>query len=125
MSAADALDAAAMIAEEGQTVSLAGITAQTYNPVTGTPSSTAYAATAKAVLLPLLAYRKLDHTNLVGGEETMLLAAYDTAGVIVTQPPVDSIVTLADGSKRTLVAVDPLRPDGTTIFFDCVVRGRV
>lgn len=115
---------AAVIERNGQTVTIAGAVTQSYNTTTGAVTNTAsYNATAKAVPLPLQAYRKVGQTNIVAGDETLLLAAVDTAGAAMTDPPVDATVTLADGSKRTLVAVDPLRPAGTTLIFDCVMRG--
>ena len=53
----------------------------------------------------------------------MLIAGLDTTGAAMTQPPVDSTVTLADASTLTLVAIERLDPDGDgSIYYDGVVR---
>jgi hypothetical protein len=55
----------------------------------------------------------------------MLLAGLDTSGAALPQPPVNAVVTLADGTtKRTIIAVETLDPDGDgSIIYDCVIRG--
>jgi hypothetical protein len=111
-----------MIARKGQTVSLAGITSSTYAPATGIATPTAYTASGDAVLLPLSPYRKAGNTSIIDGDEQMLLAGVN--GAALTEPPVNTVVTLADDTKYTLVAVEPLRPAGLNIMFDCIVRGQ-
>ena len=116
--------AANVLANKGQTVTISGETSGTYDPSTGGVTGTAYSATAKAVLLPLSPYRQANDTSVRAGDEQMLLAALDTSGDALTEPPLNSIVTLADGvTKYALVSIDPLHPDGTELLFDCVVRG--
>jgi hypothetical protein len=118
--------AAEMIERKGQTVSIVGTGSATYDPATGTTTPTTYSKTAKAVPgLPLSPFRKVNSTTIVEGDQQMLLAGLDTSGAALPQPPVNAVVTLADGStKRTLIAVDPLDPDGEgSIIYDCVIRG--
>lgn len=111
-----------MIAAKGQAVSIAGTTSGTYNPATGTVTGTAYSKAAKAVILPLNPFRKAANSNIKDGDEQMLLAGLDTSGAALSQPPVNSTVTLADGTG-TLVAIDRLDPDGEgSIIYDCVIR---
>lgn len=113
-----------LIARKGQTVAIEGALSSLYDPVTGTVSTTAYSAMASAVILPLSAYRKANDTLVKEGDEQMLLAGLDTSGTALARPPVDSTVTLGDGSVRTLIAVSPLDPDAEgAIIYDCVVRG--
>lgn len=113
-----------LLADKGQTVTIAGETGATYDPATGATSSTAYSVTAKAVLLPLSPYRQANDSNAQSGDEQMLLAALNTAGAALTRPPLNATITLADGtSKYTLIAIEPLRPAGTNLLFDCIVRG--
>lgn len=121
----DETDARDMLADEGQTVTVAGTASSTYDPATDTVTPTAYSATASAALVPLSPYRMEKDTNIVSGDERMLLSAVDANGNAIGKPPLDSLVTLADGtSKYTIVAVDPLHPAGTDLLYDCVVRGR-
>lgn len=111
------------IADKGQTVSIAGASAGAYDVATGTVSQTAYSATGKAVILPLNPFRKTGNVNVKAGDEQMLLAGLATGGAALTQPPVDSVVTLADGTtKGTLVAIEPLAPAGLNIIYDCILR---
>jgi hypothetical protein len=126
MTVAQRTRAADMIARKGQTVTIAGTTAATYNPATGSTAPNAYSKTAKAVPgLPLNPFRKAGSTTIVEGDQQMLLAGLDTSGAALPQPPVNADVTLADGTtKRTLIAVDPIDPDGDgSIIYDCVIRG--
>lgn len=116
--------ASAAIARKGQTVTIAGTTGGTYDASQGLVSASAYSKTAKAVLLPMSPYRQQRDSNIKSGDEQMLLSALDTSGAVLPEPPINAVVTLADGStKYTLISVDPLHPDGTDIFFDCAVRG--
>lgn len=112
------------IARKGQSVSIAGATGGTYDVSTGTVSNTAYSASGKAVILPLNPNRKTGNVDVKAGDEQMLLAGVATGGAVLSQPPVDAVVTLGDGTtKRTIVAVEPLAPAGLNILYDCIVRG--
>ena len=128
MTVAQRTSATRMIADKGQTVTISGTSSATYNTATGATTATTYSATVKAVVLPLgsagrFGNRKDGSSLAVAGDQNMIVAAVDTSGAVLATPPVDSIITLADGSKRTLVSVDALSPDGTSIIFDCLVRG--
>lgn len=113
-----------MITAKGQTVTIAGETASTYDTSTGTTSNTAYNKTGKAVLLPLDAFRKENGLNVKAGDEQLLLAGLDSSGAALSIPPINSVVTLANGGKRTIIAVDQLDPEGAgSILYDCTVRG--
>jgi hypothetical protein len=115
--------AAAMLADKGQTVTIDGETAGTYDTATSSVTGTAYSATAKAVLLPLSPYRQASDSNVQAGDEQMLLSALDATGAALVKPPLNAIITLTGGAKYTLVSIEPLHPDGTELLFDCVVRG--
>lgn len=112
-----------MLSRKGQTVTLIGETAAVYDPAAGSTTSTPYSAIAKAVLLPMTPYRQQRDTNIRAGDEQMLLATVDTDGDTLDAPPLNATVTLADGRKYALVSIEPLRPDGTDLLFDCAVRG--
>lgn len=121
MSIEDRRDAANDIRDEGQALTLVWTSAATYNTATATTSQTATTVNSWGVLLPLDKARKVDDTMIVAGDETLLLSALDDTGAAY-EPKVNGIITLADGSKRTLIAIDTLAPAGLTIMFDCVVR---
>lgn len=119
--------AADMLDRKGQTVTIAGDASATYDPATTGVTPTAYSATVKGVVVPLRRlgfspYRVSADSGLAVGDEGLLLAGLDTAGAAVAQPPLGATVTLADGTAYTLVACEPLRPDGTNIIYDCAIR---
>jgi len=123
MTVAQRLSAKTMIAAKGQTITIAGKSGtSTLNPSTRAVTSTAYSATTTAVLLPLTKARKVDGDLIKQSDETLLISALDSAGAALAEPPVNSTVTLADGSKRTIIAIDQLSPAGLVIMFDAVVR---
>lgn len=124
MTAAQRTRAADVIERKGQTVTIAGTSSGTYNTATSSVTGTPYSKTVKAALLPLAGYRKVDGTNIKAGDETLLIAGLDTSDAALPEPPINSIVTLADGTtKKTLVMVSPLAPAGLNIIYDAVVRG--
>ena len=123
MTAAQRSNADRMIEGKGQAITIAGETAGTYDPANGTTTpTTPYSATTYGVLLPLDKSRKVDGTTIVAGDETLLISALDNTDAAISEPPVNSVVTLAGGGKRVIVAIDVLAPAGLTIMFDAVVR---
>ena len=124
MTTAQRLSADRMIEAKGQAVTLTARAGGAYNTATGSASITTTTQTGKGVILPLGGYRKIDGTMIVAGDETLLLSGLDSDGVALTEPSVDDTVTDANGDAYTLVRIDPLRPAGLAIMFDCVVRRR-
>lgn len=122
MSLEDRLDAAEMLAEEGQAVTLTYPGGGTYDPATGTTSGSAPSPeTVSGVILPLSPFRK-SQGNIVEGDQQLLLAAENSTGTAISAPVVNGTVTDANSKVWTLIAVDPLNPDGTAILYDCIVR---
>lgn len=118
----DRLTAADMLAEDGQTVTLSYVGGATYNPATGgTSGSAASPATVKGAILPLNPFRKAQ-SNVVEGDQQLLLSALDTSGAAITAPQVNGSITDANAKVWTLIAVEPLSPAGTDVLYDCIVR---
>jgi hypothetical protein len=111
-----------LIEAKGQTVTLTRRTLGAYNVSTGTASVSTTTETGKGVILPLAGYRKVGIGNIAPGDETLLLSALLSDGTAMTIPELGETITTADAIVREIVAVDPLRPDGAAIFYDCVVR---
>ena len=74
------------------------------------------------MILPLSAFRK-SGDSIIEGDQQFLLSALTSTGTVLTAPHVNDTVTLADGNVVTIIALDPLTPAGTSILYDCVVRG--
>lgn len=124
MTAVQRASTARLIAAKGQAVTITYTEGAIYSTATGGLSGgTDYTINTDAVLLPLAPFRKAGNSNIAPGDESLLIATIDDVGDIFDMPPVDAVVTLADGSKRVIVAIETLAPAGLAIMFDAVVRG--
>ena len=122
MSVEDRLDAEEMLAEDGQSMTLAYVGGGTYDPATGTTSGSAPASvTVKGAIFPLSPFRK-SQGNIVEGDQQCLLSALDTSGAAITAPQANGTITDANARPWTIVAVEPLSPAGLDILYDCVIR---
>jgi hypothetical protein len=118
----DRLSAADMLAEDGQSVTLAYVGTSVYDPATGeTTTTTPDPQTVKGAIFPLSPFAK-SQGNIVEGDQQLLLSALNTAGAAITAPQVSGTITDANANVWTLVAVEPLSPAGTDVLFDCVIR---
>lgn len=119
--AIDRQEAADMIAEFGQAVTLTRIAAGTYDPATGTSTPTTSTQAGKGVILPLSAFRK-GGDNIIEGDQQLLLSALKADGSVLTVPHVDDTVTDSASVVWSLIAIDPLSPAGAAILYDCIAR---
>ena len=123
MTVAQRSTAARLLADKGQTMTLAYVGGGTYDPATGSTSGAAPASkTVKGALLPLNPFKKGGNSNIVEGDQALLLSAIDTSGAAITEPMVNGVVTDANAKPWTLIAVEPLAPAGLPILYDCVAR---
>jgi hypothetical protein len=121
--AQDRIDAAASLAEDGMTVTVTYRTPGAYDPATGTTSISTSTATAKGVIFPFsVGLRKMAGTNIVEGDQQLILAALATDGSALTAPKVDDTVS-ANGKSYSIVDVAPLAPGGTDLIYTCTIRG--
>jgi hypothetical protein len=121
----DRAEAAEMLADFGQALTITRRSAGAYDPNIGSATITETTQAGTGVILPLSAYRKATGTNIVEGDQQLLLSALKTDGSALTVPHVDDNVTDVNGNVWALVAIDPLTPAGTDILYDCVVRRAV
>ena len=120
--AEDRASAAEMLAEDGQTMTLAYVGTSVYDPATGeTTLTTPDPQTVKGAILPMSPFAK-SVGNIVEGSQQCLLAAENTAGTAIAEPEVNGTITDANGDEWTITAVEPLAPAGLAIMHDCVVR---
>lgn len=118
----DRAEAADMIAEFGQAVTLTRIAAGTYDPATGTSTPSTSTQAGKGVILPLSPMKKAAGTNIPEGAQQLLLSALKADGSVLVVPHVDDNVTLASGEVMQIIAVDPLTPAGVAVLYDCIVK---
>jgi hypothetical protein len=121
--AQDRLDAANGLADDGMTVTLTRHVAGAYDPATGTSTITPTTSSVSGAVFPFsTGLRKMAGTNIVEGDQQLILAALTTAGAVVTPPQVGDTVTI--GSKvHEIVDVAPLSPGGTDLIYTCTIRG--
>jgi len=121
MTVAQRLSADAMIAKFGQAVTLTRRSAGAYDVATSSAAVSETTQTGKGVILPLAGYRKADGKVIVHGDETLLLSALASDGTALA-PSVNDKLTDAGGATYLVTVVDPLRPAGLAIIWDCVGR---
>lgn len=111
-----------LIEAKGQVITLTRRAPSAYDPATGTSAITLTTQTGKGVILPLSPMTKANASNIVAGDQQMLLSSLNSTGGVLTVPHVDDTATLANGEVVSIVSVDPLSPAGLDILYDCVVR---
>lgn len=106
---------------KGQSLTLTRQTAGTYNPATGQATVT---TTTQAGYGAIFDYsdKNIDGVLVVSGDKQLLLSAVNSAGTALTAPVVNDTVT-AGGVVRTITRIKTLSPAGTTVMFDCNLRG--
>lgn len=119
----DRLDAANGLAADGQTVTITRQVSGAYAPATGTSTQIPSTKTASGVVFPFsTGLRKMAGTNIVEGDQQLILAALDTSGTVLTPPQVGDTATVA-GKVYEIVDVAPLAPGGTDLIYTCTIRG--
>lgn len=122
----DRADAADMLAEFGQAVTLTRNAAGTYDPATGTTPITTSTQAGKGVILPLGAMMRRAFMgggdNIIEGDQEMFLSALTATGGVLAVPHINDTVTDSAGGVWTITTIDPLSPAGTAILYDCIVR---
>ena len=107
--------ASALLAMGGQQVTVTP-PGGTYDVTTSAFTGTGVPFQTTGVLLPLS--RGLTHmagTDIQTGDMQLLLSG------TIAQPAVDTKV-LVNGKTYTIIEVSPVNPNGTAIYFDCIVR---
>jgi hypothetical protein len=114
----DQTSAKQLLAEAGQAVTLTPPTTGTYDPNTATVTGAAPTpVTTTGVVLPLS--RGLKHmpgTDITASDQQLLLPGD------IAEPVLDTKATIG-GVDYTIKEVAPLNPGGTSLLYDCVIRG--
>jgi hypothetical protein len=107
--------ASALLAMGGQQVTITP-PGGTYDVTTSTFTGTGVPFQTTGVLLPLS--RGLTHmpgTDIQSGDMQLLLPG------TIAEPAVDTVVVIG-GKPYTIIEVSPFNPNGTAVYFDCIVR---
>lgn len=122
MTAANRSTADRLLVSKGQAVTITRRTAGAYDPATGSATVTETTQSGHGVFLPLSPFRKSQDSLIAEGDQQLLLSALNASGSALTAPHVDDTVTDANSVVWSIIAVDPLSPDGTDALYDCIAR---
>ena len=106
---------------KGQAVTITRQVSGTYDPATGAAIVTTTTQTGTGAIFDY-SDRNIDGELILSGDKQLLLSVV-TAGGYLTAPLVNDTVTDAGGVVRTITRVKALSPAGTTVLFDCNLRG--
>ena len=106
---------------KGQTVTLSRNTAGAYDPATGTTPVTVTTQNGTGAIFDYND-KNIDGVLILSGDKQLLLSAVNSTGTALTAPMVNDTVT-AGGVVRTITRIKTLAPAGTTVLYDCNLRG--
>ena len=107
---------------KGQAVTLSRQTAGVYDPTTGETVVTVTTQTGTGAIFDY-ADENIDGVLILSGDKQLLLSAVNSTGTALTAPMVNDTVTDTGGVVRTITRIKTMSPAGTTVLFDCNLRG--
>ena len=111
-----------MLRGKGQAIVLTRRTAGAYDPTTGAAAVT---TTVQNGYGGIFDYEdeNIDGTLILSGDKKLLLSPINSAGTALVAPEVNDTVTDKALVVRTITRIKTLSPAGTTVMFDCNLRG--
>ena len=106
---------------KGQTVILTRSTVGTYDATKGSSSITTTTQTGWGAVFEY-GNNKIDGVIINVGDKQLLLSALNAAGNLLTAPMLNDTVTIG-GTVYTISMIKNIAPAGTTVLFDCNIRG--
>lgn len=107
---------------KGQAVTLSRQTAGAYDPATGTSTVVVTTQNGTGAIFDY-ADKNIDGVLILSGDKQLLLSAVNSTGTALTAPMVNDTVTDTGGVVRTITRIKTMSPAGTTVLFDCNLRG--
>lgn len=113
---------------KGQPITIVHFGPAAYDPTTGTNSPTQTTQTGCGVVLEYNTFIRSGVRDEPGsliqkGDKQMLLSPLKTDGTALIPPVAGDTVTTISGDSYTVTSVGALAPAGTTVYFECNVRG--
>ena len=112
-----------VLKDKGQAVTITRQSSGTYDTTTGAAAVTTTTQSGYGAILDY-ADKNIDGTLILSGDKQLLLSAVNSAGTALTAPEVNDTVTDAASAVRTITRIKTLSPAGTTILYDCNLRGQ-
>jgi hypothetical protein len=110
-----------MLQGKGQAVTITRQVSGAYDPATGTATVTTTVQNGYGAIFDY-SDKNVDGVLILSGDKQLLLSAVNSTGTALTAPEVNDTVT-AGGMVRTITRIKALSPAGTTVMFDCNLRG--
>jgi len=107
---------------KGQKVTLIRQVSGAYDPATGQATVTTTIQAGTGAIFDY-ADKNIDGVLILSGDKQLLLSAVNSTGTALTAPLVNDTVTDVGGVVRTITRIKALSPAGTTVLFDCNLRG--
>lgn len=117
--------AADLLAKYGQVVTLAWRSSGSYDPATGSVEITTSTQECRG-LEESYAAHQIDGTNILTGDTKFMLSPVTTSGEVIDLHEGENgtmTLTLSDGTVRSVVKTEPLRPAGTLVSATLQLRG--
>jgi hypothetical protein len=110
-----------MLKGKGQTIVITRQVSGAYDPTTGQATVTTTVQNGYGAIFDY-SDKNIDGELILSGDKQLLLSAVNSTGTALTAPEVNDTVT-AGGMVRTITRIKALSPAGTTVMFDCNLRG--
>ena len=117
-----ATTSAELLTEFGQAVTLTESTPGAYNTATGEPAAPDVTTQSAVGVVRDYSSRSIDGTLIQAGDRLLIVGPKATAGADLTEPTVESTVTLADGSVWTVKRVEAMNPAGVALAYRLQLR---
>lgn len=114
--------AAELLAEFGQAVTLTESTPGTYDPAQSKPAAPDVTTQTAVGVVREYSSRSIDGTLIQAGDRLLIVGPKTTAGQALSEPTVESTLTLADGSVWTVKRVEAMNPAGTALAYRLQLR---
>lgn len=117
-----AADAADLIAEFGQPVTLTRSVPGAYDTATGTNGASTVTTQACLAVEDAYKAREIDGTLVRVGDRRLILSPETSSGTAVTAAEPGDTITFADGTVWTVKTVEPTSPGGTALIYTLQLR---
>lgn len=111
-----------MLKGKGQTIILSRNSVGAYDPTTGESTITVTTQTGYGAIFDY-SDRNIDGELILSGDKQLILSAVNSTGTALTAPEVNDTVTDVGSVVRTITRIKAVSPAGTTVLFECNLRG--
>jgi len=111
-----------LLAEFGQSVTLTESTPGAYDTAQSKPGAPNVTTQSAVGLIRDYSGRSIDGTLIQAGDRLLIVGPSLVGGGALTEPTVESAVTLADNTEWTVKRVEAMKPAGTAVAYRLQLR---